>query len=156
MNTGPYSEEKVRGFLEERFIPLRSECFWDNPTEPMRRFGIKWTPAFMVLDGDGREHHRFLGYVPSDDLLANLGVGLGKIHYDNDRMAEAMAQFQVVIDRHPDAGPTPEAVFLRGVAEYKLTHDAKALRRVYETLKARYPQSEWTRRADPYSAISLE
>ncbi len=153
MNAGPYSEEKVRNFLNDRFIPLRSECFWDKPTEPMQRFGVKWTPTFLVLDAEGREHHRFVGYVPSDDLFANLGLGLGKIEYNGDRFAEAMTQFQVVIDRHPAAGPTPEAVFLHGVSGFKLTHDAKALRRVYDTLVAKYPQSEWARRADPYKTI---
>ncbi|MBI5341757.1 MAG: thioredoxin fold domain-containing protein [Deltaproteobacteria bacterium] len=155
MNTGPYSDEKVRKFLQEQFIPLRSECFWDKPTEPMQRFGIKWTPTFLVLDPDGKEHHRFVGYVPSDDLIANLGLGKGKIFYDTDRMAEAIMRFQAVIDRHPNAGATPEAVFLLGVAGYKHSHDPKELRRAYETLKAKYPQSEWTRRADPYSAIPL-
>lgn len=155
MNTGPYSDEKVRKFLQEQFIPLRSECFWDKPTEPMQRFGIKWTPTFLVLDSDGKEHHRFVGYVPSDDLIASLGLGKGKIFYDTDRMAEAIMRFQTVIDRHPNAGATPEAVFLLGVAGYKHSHDPKELRRAYETLKAKYPQSEWTRRADPYSAIPL-
>jgi hypothetical protein len=155
MNTGPYSDEKVRKFLQEQFLPLRSECFWDKPTEPMQRFGIKWTPTFLVLDSDGKEHHRFVGYVPSDDLIANLGLGKGKIFYDTDRMAEAIMRFQTVIDRHPNAGATPEAVFLLGVAGYKHSHDPKELRRAYETLKAKYPQSEWTRRADPYSAIPL-
>jgi len=155
MNTGPYSDEKVQKFLDEQFIPLRSQCFWDQPTELMQRFGIKWTPTFLVLDADGKDHHRFVGYVPADDLFANLGLGKAKVLFDSDRMAEAMAQLQVVIDRHPNAGATPEAVFLLGVAGYKHNHDPKALRRAYETLKAKYPQSEWARRADPYSAIPL-
>jgi len=155
MNTGPYSDEKVKKFLEEQFVPIRSQCYWDKPTEPMQRFGIKWTPTFLVLDADGKEHHRFVGFVPVDDLFANLGLGKGKLLYDTDRMAEAMVQFQTVIDRHPDAGATPEAVFLQGVAGFKDTHDPKALRRAYDSLKAKYPQSEWARRADPYSAIPL-
>jgi hypothetical protein len=155
MNTGPYSDEKVQKFLEEQFVPIRSQCFWDKPTEPMQRFTVKWTPTFLVLDADGKEHHRFVGYVPPDDLFANLGLGKAKILYDSDRMAEAMTQFQVVIDRHPDAGATPEAVFLLGVAGFKKDHDAKSLRRAYEALKAKYPQSEWARRAEPYSAIPL-
>jgi hypothetical protein len=155
MNTGPYSDEKVRKFLEEQYIPLRSLCIWEKPTGLMERFGIKWTPTFLVLDTEGKEHHRFVGYVPSDDLLAHLGLGMGKILFDTDRMEEAIAQLQTVVQRHPDAGATPEAVFFLGVAGYKHTHDAKELRRAYETLKAKYPQSEWARRADPYSAISL-
>ncbi len=80
---------------------------------------------------------------------------LGKIFYDADRMEEAIARFRTVIERHPRAGATPEAIFLLGVAEYKRGHDPKALRQVWETLSAAYPQSEWTRRAEPYSAIPL-
>lgn len=155
MNTGPYSNEKVQRFLAERFIPVRSECSMENPTPLMRRFGIQWTPTFIVHDPDGKEHHRFVGYVPVDDLFAQLGLGIGKIFYDTDRMDEAIRQFRTVIERHPDAGATPEAVFLQGVAEYKHTRDAKALRRAHDALKARYPQSEWARRAEPYSAIPL-
>ncbi len=155
MNTGPYSDEKVQKFLAERFIAVRSECFIDNPTPLMREFGIKWTPTFLVHGPEGKEHHRFVGYVPVDDLFAQLGLGIGKILYDTDRMIEAVRQFQTVIERHPDAGAAPEAVFLKGVSEYKHTGDAKALRRAHDALKARYPQTEWARRAEPYSAIPL-
>ena len=154
MNTGPYSDEKVGRFIEENFVPLRSQCFWEPPTDLMKRFGIKWTPTFIVHDPDGGEHHRFVGYVPPDDLYAQLGLGIGKILYDADRMDEAMSQFRTVIERHPDAGATPEAIFLLGVAGYKHAHDPKSLRRAWDTLSARYPQSEWTRRAEPYSAIA--
>lgn len=155
MNTGPYSDEKVQRFIEEQFVPIRSQCFWDKPTGPMQRYGITWTPTFLVLDADGKEHHRFVGYVPSDDLFAQLGLGKGKLLFDSGRLPDAIAQFRTVIDRHPEAGATPEAVFLLGVAGFKQEHDPKSLRRAYETLKAKYPQSEWARRADPYSAIPL-
>jgi hypothetical protein len=155
MNTGPYSDEKVQRFLEEQFVPIRSQCFWDKPTGPMQRYGVTWTPTFLVLDADGKEHHRFVGYVPPDDLFANLGLGKGKLLFDSGRLPDAIAQFRTVIDRHPDAGATPEAAFLLGAAGYRHTQDPKELRRAYETLKAKYPQSEWARRADPYSAIPL-
>lgn len=155
MNTGPYSDEKVQKFLEEQFVPLRSQCFWDKPTEPMKRYGVTWTPTFLVLDADGKEQHRFVGYVPSDDLFAHLGLGKGKLLFDAGRLDEAISRFRTVIERHPNAGATPEAVFLLGAAGYRHTHDAKELRRAYETLKSKYPQSEFARRADPYSAIPL-
>ncbi len=155
MNTGPYSDEKVQKFLDERFVPVRSRCEMDNPTPLMLRFGIKWTPTFLVHDAEGVEHHRFVGYVPSDDLFAQLGLGIGKILYDTDRLDDAIRQFRTVIERHPEAGATPEAVFLAGVSEYRHTKDAKALRRAHDALKERYPQSEWARRSEPYSAIPL-
>jgi hypothetical protein len=155
MNTGPYSDEKVQKFIQEEFIPLKSQCFWDRPTELMKKFDIKWTPTFLVHDSDGKEHHRFVGYVPVDDLFAQLGLGKGKIFFNTERYEEAIKQFQTVIERHSNAGATPEAIFLLGVARYKHSHDAKALRRVWDELSSKYPQSEWTRRAEPYSQIPL-
>ncbi len=155
MNTGPYSMPSVIEFLHEQFVPVRTECFWDNPTELMRRFDIQWTPTFLVHDADGKEHHRFVGYVPADDLFAQLWLGKAKILYNSGRPADAIPLFETVLSRHPDAGAAPEALFLRGVSAYKATHDPKELRKAYESLTSRYPQSEWARRAEPYSAIPL-
>ena len=155
MNTGPYLDEKVQKFIEEQFIPLKSQCFWDRPTDLMKRFDIKWTPTFLVHDSEGKEHHRFVGYVPVDDFLAQLGLGKGKVFFDAERFAEAIEQFQTVIEQHPNAGATPEAVFFLGVAGYKHIHDPKALRCAWDTLSSKYPQSEWTRRAEAYSEIPL-
>lgn len=154
MNTGPYSDEKVQKFIMENFIPLKSECFWDKPTELMQKFAIKWTPTLIVHDPEGKEHHRTVGYLPIDDLIAQLILAKGKIYFDADHFPEAIAQFQTVIDRYPNAGAAPEAVFLLGVAGFKRTHDAKFLRQIYDRLTDKYPQSEWARRAEAYSAIS--
>jgi hypothetical protein len=155
MNTGPYLNEKVQKFIEDQFIPLKSQCFWDRPTDLMKRFDIKWTPTFLIHDSEGKEHHRFVGYTPVDDFLAQLGLGKGKVFYNADRFTEAIAEFLAVVERHPKAGATPEAIFLLGVAGYKQTHDPKPLRRIWDTLSSKYPESEWTRRAEAYSEIPL-
>jgi hypothetical protein len=155
MNAGPYSDEKVQKFIEEEFIPLKSQCFWDKRTELMKKFDIKWTPTLLIHDSEGKEHYRFVGYIPIDDFLAHLKFGKGKVFFNHYRYDQAIAQFKTVIEQHPNAGVTPEAIFYLGVAEYLKTHDPKALRRAYDTLTSKYPQSEWTRRAQPYSQISL-
>ncbi len=49
-----------------------------------------------------------MGYVPTDDLFAQLGLGIGKIFYDSDRMDDAIRQFQTVIERHPVRGQLPK------------------------------------------------
>ena len=155
MNTGPYSDEKVQNYLQEEFIPVKNECFWDRRTEAMKQFNISWTPTLLVLDATGREHHRMVGFVPSDDFLAHLKLGKGKVFLDRFRFADALKEFTAVIEQHPTAGVIPEAVFFLGVAEYWSTHDPKGLRRAYDTLVARFPQSEWARRAQPYGQIPL-
>jgi tetratricopeptide (TPR) repeat protein len=127
----------------------------DRRRAPLRRGGrlVFRTPAFFVHDPDGKDHHRFVGYVPADDLFAHLWLGMAKILCDSGRHAEAIPLFETVLARHPDAGPAPEAAFLRGVSGYRAGNDPKELRKAYELLTARYPKSEWARRAEPYAAI---
>ena len=153
MNAGPYSDEKVREFIEEQYVPLKSECFWKERTELMKRFDIAWTPTFLIQDSEGVVHRKLVGYIPVDDFLAQLKFGKGFIFFEKQRNEEATKWFQRAIEEHPGAGVAPEAVFFLGVAEYKKIHEAGALRRAYDTLSEKYPRSEWARRAEPYSAI---
>jgi tetratricopeptide (TPR) repeat protein len=156
MNTGPYSDAKVQRYIEEEFVPLKSEVNWKNRTELMKTHAIKWTPTFLIQDSEGSEHERFVGFAPADDFLARLKLGKGKVFFNQDRFAQAIELFQSVAEQHPDAGAAPEAVFLLGVAGYWKTHELKSLRGIYDTLTMKYPSSEWARRAAPYSGISQE
>jgi len=155
MNTGPYSNSEVQKFVQNEFVAVKSQCFWDKRTEFMKRYTVSWTPTLLVLDPKGGEHHRVVGFVPEDDFVAHLTLGRGKMHFDLFRFAEALEDFGAVIEQHPKAGAVPEAVFYRGVAEYWKTHDPKGLRRAHDALKAQFPESEWARRAGPYGQIPL-
>lgn len=155
MNAGPYSDERVQKFIEEEYIPLKSQCFWKERTELMKRFDIAWTPTFLVHDSGGKVHRKLVGYIPADDFLAHLKFGKGIVFFEKERHEEALKWFRRVIDEHAGSGAAPEAVFFIGVAEYKKTHEPAALRRAYDALSERYPGSEWTRRAGPYSQIPL-
>ncbi|MFZ7127354.1 MAG: hypothetical protein ACOWWM_14460 [Desulfobacterales bacterium] len=155
MNTGPYSHEKVQNYLEEEFVPVKSQCFWDKRTDEMNRFNVSWTPTLVVLDSKGGEHHRVVGFVPDEDFLGHLALGKGKIHFDRFRFEEAIKAFSDVIEHFPNAGIIPEAIYFQGVARYWKTHDAKELRKLHDALVEQFPRSEWTRRAGPYGEISL-
>lgn len=153
MNAGPYSEEKVQKFVVEEYVPLKSQCFWKERTELMKRFDIAWTPTFLIQDSTGIVHRKLIGYIPVEDFLAQLKFGKGIVFFETERHEEAARWFQRVFDEHADSAVAPEAVFFRGIADYKKTHEASALRRAYDTLSERYPRSEWARRAEPYSRI---
>jgi hypothetical protein len=155
MNTGPYSDKKVQEYLQEEFVPVKSQCFWDKRTEAMKQFIVSWTPTLLVLDASGREHHRMVGFVPSDDFTAHLKLGKAKVLFDRFRFADALKEFSALIEQHPKAGVVPEAIFFAGVTDYWNSHDPKGLRRAYDTLTARFPESEWARRAGPYAQIPL-
>lgn len=153
MNAGPYSDERVQKFIEKEFIPLKSQCFWDKRTELMKKYDIAWTSTFLIQDAEGKVHRKLVGFIPTDDFLAQLQFAKGILFFEKYRHDEAMKWFTAVIEEHPDSGVSPEAVFFLGVTEYKKTHDAGALRRVYDTLSSKHPQSEWARRAQPYSRM---
>ena len=153
MNTVTYSQDAVVDFLVENFIPVRSQCDFTHFTAMMKRYQVKWTPTFVILDPDGREHHRMVGFLPPEDLMAQLQLGKAKMTYDQDRLDRAASDFQVVIDRFPKTAAAEEASFLQGVCHYKHTHQAGELRKAWERLSRDYPQSEWTRKARVYSTL---
>ena len=60
----------------------------------MKRYAVKWTPTVIIMDSDGEEHHRFVGYLPPEDFIAQIILGKGKVDFDLDRFEQAIQCFQ--------------------------------------------------------------
>lgn len=151
MDAVTYPEEKVITFVRDHLIPLRV-AFDHKPLAS--DFNVKWTPTLVTVDPDGKEHFRTVGFLAADDLIASLLLGIGKTHFEREEFDKAIAIFDTLLSSHPKTSYAPEAIYLRGVAQYKSTHDAKPLKSAYEKLSAEYPQDEWTKRAYPYRLIN--
>ena len=119
----------------------------------MQKFSVSWTPTLIVLDADGREHYRSVGFFTSEDMIATFMAAKGRWALDTDQLADARALFEEVISLYPAKDAAAEALFFLGVAKYKMSHDPKPLRETYDQLKARFPQSMWTKQADHYRLI---
>jgi outer membrane protein assembly factor BamD (BamD/ComL family) len=104
-----------------------------------------------VLDPAGTERHRIEGFLPVDDFVAQLELGLAKLAFEGKEYAEAERRFRSVCDSHPGAGAAPEACYWAGVSAYKATDVAQPLKETAKLLKERYPESEWTRKASVWS-----
>jgi hypothetical protein len=151
MGTVTYPEERVAKFLSLNFVPVQIQT---SNTEMTQKFAISWTPTLIVLDADGREHYRATGFFAPHDLIAALMTAKGRWALDTDQLADARALFEEAISCYPGSEAAAEATFFLGVANYKMSHNPKPLRETYETLKEKFPQSIWTRKADPYRLIS--
>ena len=116
-------------------------------------FDVQWTPTLITLDTDGKEHHRTIGFLSPEDLIPSLLLGMGKSHFDRGEFAKAISILERLPADHADSGSAPEAIFFLGVARYKNTDDPGPLREAYDKLSSEYPDSEWTKRADPYRLI---
>ena len=91
--------------------------------------------------------------LPPEDFIAQIILGKGKVEFDLDRFEQAIQCFQEVLVRYPKTDAAPEAQYYLGVAKYKASHDPKQLKLGLEGLQRDYPNSEWTKKAQPYSLI---
>jgi len=151
MGAVTYPDAKVIQFISDVLVPV--QVLFDH--KPLaERFKLVWTPTLITLDTDGQEHHRTVGFLPPEELIPSLLLGMGKSHFERDEFAEAIARFEKLLKEFPTSRSSPEAAYFLGVAGYKNTHDPKHLRVAYDRLKAEFPNSDWAQRATPYSLIN--
>lgn len=149
MGAVTYPDARVAEFVTSRMVPLQVPA--DSPLSG--DFKVKWTPTIVVLDFYGKEHHRTVGFFPPEEFVPNLLLGVGKIDFDIDQFNDAILNLDQLVAKFPKSDAAPEAIYLRGVARYKSSHNAAPLKEAYEKLKAQYPTSEWTKRAEPYGLL---
>jgi tetratricopeptide (TPR) repeat protein len=152
MGAVTYPDKEVAGFVDLQFIPVQIETSEANRAL-MQQYGVTWTPSIFVLDADGKVHYSTVGFVPPEEFVPTFMVGKARWYFDTGQYAEARAFLEEMLTRCPHPNAAAEAIFFLGVAKYRMTQDPKPLREAYEELTAKYPQSEWTKRADPYRLI---
>lgn len=150
MDAVTYPNPDVVAFVESSVVPLRLP-FDHKPLS--EEFQVKWTPTLVTLDGEGKEHHRTVGFLPPEELIPSLLLGKAKVNFDLDNFESAIETLKDILKAHSKSDSAPEAIYLLGVSRYKSTHEAKPLKDAYEKLQAEYPDSEWTKRAYPYRLL---
>jgi tetratricopeptide (TPR) repeat protein len=150
MDAVTYPNERVIGFINQNVIPVRVL----SDQQPLATdFNIKWTPALLILDQEGKEHSRTVGFLSSEELIPTILLGTGVGHSDQEEFKEALSCYERLLTEYPESDAAPEAIFQRGVNLYKSTHDPKPLKEAYNLLQDKYPNSQWTKRAYPYRLI---
>jgi len=86
-------------------------------------------------------------------LIPSLLLGIAKSHFDQERFNEAISTIEELLGKYSKSDSAPEAIYLRGVSQYKNSDDPKPLKQAYEQLKIEYPSNEWTKRAYPYRLL---
>lgn len=145
-----FADPEVVNFVSDHVVPLRLPIGSGSHTSDFR---VSWTPTIVTLDYYGREHQRTVGYLPPDEMVGSVLLGMGKVSLDYDQFSEAVIQFNTLLNGCPDCAAAPEAVYLRGVARYKSSHAASALKEIHQQLQAKYPNSEWAKRAQPFTLL---
>ena len=145
-----YPEERVTKFVSEQFEPVRLHV--KKHPEAMGRFGAAWTPTVMIIEPDGTERYRIEGFLPTDDFLAQLKLGYAQTLFKRGDFGEAEKRFREVVDQLPNTDAAAEAQYRSGVAKYKASGDASALKATADAFKSHYSDSTWAKKASIWAA----
>jgi Thioredoxin-like domain len=145
-----YPQERVASSICRHFVPVRIPTL-ERPDDG-ERFNVVWTPTLIMAEADGTERHRVVGFLPADELLAQLDLGRAKADFGRGRFQESEQAFAAVVDRYPATIAAAEADYWTGVSRYKHTRDREDLRATGERLRARYPESEWAKKGSVWLA----
>ena len=146
-----YPRPEVRDFLSQHFELVRLSLADRDPAarDLIKRYRTLWSPGFVVLDHHETEIRRFLGFQPPADFVAELRVGLGKVHLLHRKPGEAHDEFRSVADMVPPAPVSPEALYWSGIAIfYRDKKPVNWLRDYWAELGERFPESRWWTHAD--------
>jgi hypothetical protein len=150
MDKVTFPSQEVSNFITDRMVPLRLRA---DHSKIAPQFHVFWTPTLVVMDLYGTEHQKTIGYIPPEEMVASLLLGIGKAAVSNGQYNEAVLQLNTLMNGYPNSVCAPEAVYLRAVSRYRSSHEAAALKDALQKLSTEYPNSEWTRRAEPFSLL---
>jgi len=144
-----WPEERVARFVNETVIPARVHIKHDLELfkRYAERYQAPWTPTILLLDPDGLEHYRIEGFLPADDLLAQLMLGRARLAFDQRQWADAERRFKEVVERFPQTDAAAEALYWAGVTPYKATGDPSSLQQTAQAFKQRYQDTPWAKKA---------
>jgi len=139
--------------MNNQFIPLRINR--EKQRAMFKQYLVAWTPTIMLLDMDGKVHHRFNGFLTPPEMGARILLDAAKIELFLQRNDRARRQLDNIFTDYQGTFAIPEAIFYSGVVDMELQEDPKFLRQLLERLRKEFPLSEWTMKAKPYELIDL-
>jgi len=144
-----WPDERVVRLVNQHFLPARVHVK-EDPKDYKRyseRYSAPWTPTILELDADGVERHRVEGFLPADDLLAQLMLGLAHMAFKQERWADAERRFREIVEGLPHTDAAAEALYWAGVASYKATGDGASLKGTARAFTQQYQDSTWAKKA---------
>ncbi len=150
MKAVTYANRDVATFIDSYLVPLRYDTT-EVPENP--DYHYIWTPTMVILNPQGRELQRTIGFLNPEDFLAVMHLGLAKVRLDTGKWDTAIIPIKSLLETFYHNNYVPEAIYLCGVTMYKMTKDPGKLKEAYERLRKEYPDHIWTKRADPFRLL---
>ncbi len=150
MGAVTYPTKDVVNLVNNYLVPLRINVKDDPIHDDYHQI---WTPTFLVLDFNGKEIQRTIGFLEPDEFIPMIQLGIAKVRLAAEEYDTAMIPLKSIIETHPESEAAPEAMYFCGVTLYKQTKNPAKLKEAYKKLLSDYPDSAWTKRAQPYRLL---
>lgn len=114
------------------------------------RFGAQWTPTILIMDRDANERHRIEGFLPAEDYLAQVQLGLAHAARARGDFDDAERRYRELSAGEGDVAA--ESLYWAGVSRYKSTNDANALGETAQAFDTRFTDSAWAKKASVWKS----
>ena len=145
-----YPDARVESFIRDNYLPVKIHI--KEQPQMFERFGAQWTPTLQVLSPEGQKQHEWSGFLPADDLFAQLQLGLAHAAFKRGEWDGAERRFRQIVSELPNSDAAPEALYWAGVSRYKGSGDASALGETAQAFGKKYSDSTWAKKASVWAA----
>jgi hypothetical protein len=143
-----YPDSRVIELIGRHFVPVRVHVRdRDTYKQLSERFNSPWTPTTLVLDAAGEERHRLEGFLPIDDFMCQLSLGIAHAAFAAKDYTRAMERYEDVAGTCGAGDAGPEGQYWAGVARYRATNDPAALGETAQRFRERYQDTSWAKKA---------
>jgi hypothetical protein len=137
-----YPAKEVQNLLNDEFVPVRVP--FETSREMKDRFDVVWTPTLVLVDGAGKGHQKLVpASLAPEEFIAVLLTSLGRSLLSLRRYGDAITRFDRALRGRAHRIAAPEALYWRGVAQYK-AGDKEAMQRSWGEV-ASHPDSYWAK-----------
>jgi len=111
MDTVTYPDPSTVEFVNRFMIPFRANT--QAFANLAGNYGIQYTPTVLTVDGEGKEHHRTVGFMEPKEFIPSLMFGVAKANFGNSLGKRAIAMLDVLLLEYPRSGIAAEATKLK-------------------------------------------
>jgi len=138
-----YPNAAVAEHVNAHFVPTR--LVGADHRDLSKAYNVRWFPALIVTDATGRAVHQQIGYLPPDDLIAELDYGRAIFAMGTKDYATANALFDA-LSADPATERGPEAAYWWGISRMRETKTTEASFDPWRRITERWPTSQWARK----------
>ncbi|MEM8529877.1 MAG: thioredoxin family protein [Chloroflexota bacterium] len=143
-----YPDSAVASFVNNHLIAVRLILGRREDQPHFRTHRVIWTPTIVFLDRRGTSHYQSPGYLPPDEFLPMLQIGLARSLMAWGRYDEAADHLSSAVDTQTSA-LVPEALYWLGVARYLKVRWRSPMMEAWNRLRTEYPNNIWAVRVPP-------